>query len=74
MTTARNDITGDIIATKGTSEAFRSNYDAIFGKKNKQLQADIVDTSGVKALYPEDHGLWFEDSEEPQHSEEENTH
>lgn len=32
----RNDITGDTIATKGTSEQYRNNYDAIFGKKKSQ--------------------------------------
>lgn len=28
-----NDITGDKIATKTVTETYRSNYDAIFGKK-----------------------------------------
>lgn len=31
---ARNDITGDTIQTKGTSNAYRDNYDTIF-RKNK---------------------------------------
>ena len=31
---ARNDITGDAIQTKGTSTAYRDNYDIIF-RKNK---------------------------------------
>lgn len=30
---AKNDITGDAIQTRGTSEAFRNNYDLIFRKK-----------------------------------------
>ncbi len=30
MTTAKNDITGDKIATKVSSQAFRDNFDAIF--------------------------------------------
>lgn len=30
---AKNDITGDAIQTRGTSEAFRNNYDLIFHKK-----------------------------------------
>jgi len=34
MATAKNDITGDSIRTK-TSRAYRQNYDAIFGKKDK---------------------------------------
>jgi len=31
--TAINDITGDSIATKGSTEAYRNNFDAIFRKK-----------------------------------------
>lgn len=34
--TARNDITGDAIATKKTTDAYRNNYDLIFGKKDKK--------------------------------------
>ena len=30
---AKNDITGDSIQTKGVSDAYRNNYDLIFGKK-----------------------------------------
>ena len=30
---AKNDITGDSIQTRGSSEAFRNNYDLIFRKK-----------------------------------------
>lgn len=33
--TAINDITGDSIATKGTSESYRNNFDAIFRKKEE---------------------------------------
>lgn len=36
--TARNDITGDVIATKGTSSAFRDGWDRIFGKKEQKSQ------------------------------------
>lgn len=31
--TAKNDITGDLIKNKAPSEAYRSNYDSIFRKK-----------------------------------------
>lgn len=31
--TARNDITGDAIASRGTTDNYRDNYDRIFGKK-----------------------------------------
>ncbi len=30
---SHNDITGDRIATKNVSDAYRNNYDLIFGKK-----------------------------------------
>lgn len=33
---ATNDITGDAIASRVTTDAFRNNYDAIFGKKEKK--------------------------------------
>lgn len=33
---SRNDITGDRIATKTASEAYRNNYDLIFGRKDKK--------------------------------------
>ena len=32
---AKNDITGDSIQTKGVTDAYRDNYDKIFGKKKK---------------------------------------
>ena len=31
---AKNDITGDSIQTRGVSDAYRDNYDKIFGKKD----------------------------------------
>ena len=37
---ARNDITGDSIQTKGTSQAFRDNYDAIF-RKGKDMHTRV---------------------------------
>ena len=38
---AKNDITGDSIQTRGVSDAYRDNYDLIFGKKKK------VDNTGI---------------------------
>lgn len=35
MTTAKNDITGDTIATKASSDSFRDGYERIFGSKVK---------------------------------------
>lgn len=31
--TARNDITGDTLVTKGTTDSYRDGWDRIFGKK-----------------------------------------
>jgi hypothetical protein len=38
--TARNDITGDLITSKSNTEAYRNNFDAIFGKNRLQTQFD----------------------------------
>lgn len=50
---ARNDITGDVIATKGASDAYRNNFDAIFRKPAKvEVQElpepNIVDLAKVE--------------------------
>lgn len=67
--TARNDITGDAIATKGTTDAYRDNYDRIFGKKKQQLVADIGPEQSeeeeliIDEFYREEdrtRGIWFE--------------
>jgi hypothetical protein len=42
--TARNDITGDSIATKSSTEAYRDGWDAIFGKKAKTATVIKVET------------------------------
>jgi len=34
--TSRNDVTGDSLKTKPSSNEYRSNWDAIFGKKKEQ--------------------------------------
>lgn len=39
--TARNDITGDAIMTKSASDAYRDNYDAIFGKKKEEKKMTV---------------------------------
>lgn len=43
----KNDITGDTIITKGTTDKYRDNWDAIFGKpkvtQDKQEEKDNVD-------------------------------
>jgi hypothetical protein len=35
--TARNDITGDFIHSKPSSDMFEKNWDLIFGKKKKEV-------------------------------------
>jgi ethanolamine utilization microcompartment shell protein EutL len=40
--TTSNDVTGDRLATKAASEAFRSNYGNVFGKKKAVAQPDPV--------------------------------
>lgn len=50
--TAKNDITGDAIQTRAGSEAFRSNYDAIFRKQEGapvRPLADLANDSRQKA-------------------------
>lgn len=43
---ARNDITGDAIQTKGTSNSYRDNYDLIF-RKNKVTPAVKENTDEI---------------------------
>lgn len=47
---ARNDITGDTIQTKGVTDAYRDNYDKIFGKK-KKTEAEKFDEAVMKDEY-----------------------
>jgi hypothetical protein len=47
---ARNDITGDSIQTKGVTDAYRDNYDKIFGKK-KKTDAEKFDEAVMKDEY-----------------------
>lgn len=44
---ARNSVTGDKIQTKGISDAYRNNYDAVFGKKEeKELYVEEAHMEG----------------------------
>ncbi len=47
---ARNDITGDSIQTKGVTDAYRDNYDLIWGKK-KKTDAEKFDEAIMKDEY-----------------------
>ena len=40
MTTSKNDITGDTLKSKATSELYRNNYDAIFSPK--EAECDVA--------------------------------
>ena len=39
---ARNDITGDSIKSKTSSQAYRDNWDAIFGKKKEEFNEELT--------------------------------
>ena len=46
---AKNDITGDSIKSKGSSDAYAKGWDAIFGKKAKMVIIDeIIDEKSSK--------------------------
>lgn len=47
--TARNDITGDMIQTKGSTDAYRDGWDRIFGKKNKSWTS-VVQENGDELI------------------------
>ena len=48
---ARNDITGDAIQTRGVSDAYRDNYDLIFGKKKKkEVDPEVLDAYNEERL------------------------
>ena len=44
---AINDITGDAIQTRKSSEAYRNNYDLIFGKKKSTKESDLANKKGT---------------------------
>ena len=52
--TARNDVTGDFIASKPNSEMFEQGWDRIFGKKKKEeSRIDVVGQNGNDGLHYE---------------------
>ena len=58
---ARNEITGDLIATKAASDAYRDNFDAIFRKKVK-IVVEVLCTSEeqeAKDLRKEQTAAWW---------------
>lgn len=38
--TTRNDVTGDEIKSRGNSEQYKNNWDAIFGKKTEEPETE----------------------------------
>ncbi len=47
---AKNDVTGDSIKTKPTSELYRHNWEIIFGNKEKQEKEIKKNESSVKNI------------------------
>jgi hypothetical protein len=54
--TARNDITGDFIASKPNSEMFEKNFDLIFRKKKKEVLPEYELNKSTGAVQKVDHG------------------
>jgi hypothetical protein len=52
MATAKNDITGDSIITKKPSDAYRDNWDKIFGKKSEEIKEVKEEKSETKVNKP----------------------
>lgn len=49
--TSKNDITGDKLATKPASDAYRDNWDRIFGKKTTtEVSPETLEDAVVKIL------------------------
>ena len=44
----KNDVTGDAIQTKMTSDAYRQNWEKIFGKKKKKKDGQRRNTKKVQ--------------------------
>ena len=47
---AKNDVTGDSIQTKNTSDAYRDNYDRIFRKDKRAEEDAIIEDEEFKRL------------------------
>lgn len=52
--TAKNDITGDEIKTKTTSDLYRENYDKIFRKREEQFDNALTKNEYYDILSTED--------------------
>ena len=47
----RNEITGDVIASRGNSNAYKDNWDAIFGKKAAEEPVKVVEPETQTVYY-----------------------
>ena len=52
----RNDITGDVIASKTNSDAFRDGWERIFAKKTEQVQQKESNQNETSADTPANAG------------------
>lgn len=52
MPTARNDVTGDLIKSKPTTDKYRENFDAIFKNRDKNRGQDRVDEPDARSIPP----------------------
>ena len=59
--TSKNDITNDSLITKAPTDAYRSNYDAIFNKKHEQKEEVHVDILAELTELSQDLGLYKEE-------------
>ena len=50
----KNDITGDTIATKSTSEKYRDGWERIFGKKHREKVLDELAAEAQKLGFYEE--------------------
>lgn len=51
--TAKNDVTGDFIRSKPSSDMFGDNFDRIFRKKKEESRIDVVGQNGNDGLHYE---------------------
>lgn len=51
--TTKNSITGDKIKSKANSDAYRNNWDAIFGKRKPVVVSDDEQRAIDEAIYTE---------------------
>ena len=53
MATAKNDVTGDFIRSKPSSDMFEENFDRIFRKKKEPSRIEQIGQNGNEGLHYE---------------------